>query len=377
MTTPELQPVRIGDKLVGPGHGVYVIAEAGVNHNGEVERAEAMCRAAKDAGADAVKFQVFRTDEFVSADAKQAGYQRRGSRGSAAQREMLRRLELSADDFRRLADTCNATDIEFLATPFDLASLALLCEIGVRAIKICSPELTDAPLLSKAASKGLPLIMSTGAAEVTEITEAVRRVHFGGCAELILLHCLAIYPTPFELQNLKAIQTLMDHFHCVVGYSDHSRELLSGRLAVTIGASVLEKHFTLSRDDVGPDHAMSVEPAELAQYIAMARDMPADLIEIIRTNERAQRAIGHGYILPHSLESDSRKVSRKSLAARVDIPNGTVIAEDMLMTLRPATGISPMFIDQVVGSTSVTTITAHTIITEEMLSRRDDGEEVS
>ncbi|HUW57252.1 MAG TPA: N-acetylneuraminate synthase family protein [Planctomycetota bacterium] len=377
MTSAELRPVRIGERLVGPGHGVYVIAEAGVNHNGDVSRAETMCRAARDAGADAVKFQAFRTDAFVSAQARQTEYQAANTRRRQTQRDMLKGLELSPDDLRRLAEYCRSIEIEFLASPFDLTSLEVLLDIGVRAVKIASPELTDAPLLRAAAAARRPLIMSTGAAEVTEITEAVRLVRFDGCAEVILLHCLSVYPTPFELQNLKAVQTLMDHFRCVVGYSDHSTELLSGRLAVTLGASVLEKHFTLSRDDTGPDHAMSLEPSELARYIAMARDMPADLIEIIRGNERAQRAIGHGYILPHSLEAESREVSRKSLAARVDISNGMILTRDMLTTLRPGTGISPMFLDRVIGATTVTAIATGTLITEDMIVAQSGDDEAS
>lgn len=372
MEMSELQPVRIGDKLVGPGHGVYVIAEAGVNHNGQADRAVEMCRVAKAAGADAVKFQAFRTDELVSAEARQAQYQERLGGKKRSQADMLRTLELSPDAFARLAECCRSIGIEFLASPFDLPSLALLASLGVRAVKIASPELTDTPLVAAAAAMRLPLVMSTGAAEVTEIAEAIRRVHSQGCTDIVLLHCLTIYPTPFELQNLKAIQTLRERFRCHVGYSDHSTELLSGRLAVTVGACMLEKHFTLSHGDVGPDHAMSLEPAELSDYVRMARDMPGDLIEIIRGNERAQKAIGHGFKTPHSLEQDVREVSRKSLAARVDIPPGTVLKRDMLTTLRPGTGLAPGYIDEVVGMIVSRAIRAGTIVKGEMLGERPD-----
>ena len=372
MKTREIDPVVIGERQIGRGHEVYVIAEAGVNHNGSVERALKMCDAAVVAGADAVKFQVYRTDRLVSSAARRAKYQQANTGQAGPQHEMLRDLELTPEDFTRLAGHCRRIGIEFLASPFDSASLQLLVDIGVRAIKIASPELTDLPLLRSAAAAGLPLIVSTGAACFEEIEEAVRVIHDEGCTELILLHCVTVYPTPFELQNLSAIRTLGDRFGVVVGYSDHSLEVESGRLAVAVGASLLEKHFTLNRDDVGPDHRMSLEPDDLAAYVRVAREAAGGLEEIIAKDERARSALGDGAKQPHILEEDAREVSRKSLGASVDIAEGTVIAREMLTTLRPATGIAPGRMDDVVGATARVDIVAGEILKREMLRESTD-----
>ena len=367
MATREVRPVRIGGRPVGPGREVYVIAEAGVNHNGDVTRADEMIVRARQAGADAVKFQAFRADAFVSTEAALAGYQRSGT-PRTSQRDMLKDLELSADDLRRLARRCREEEIEFLAAPFDLASLELLVELGVAAVKIASPELTDVPLLEAAARTGLPLIVSTGAARLDEIAEAVDGMRDAGATDLILLHCVSAYPTPFEMQNLKAVATLIERFEVVAGYSDHSVELLSGRLAVGAGASLLEKHFTLDRGDRGPDHAMSLEPGELAEYIRLARKMSPDLAAVIEGHERSRAAMGTGEKVSQESEDDVRRVARKSLAARVDIPAGSCITRDMLTTMRPGTGIPATRIDEVVGARAVARIPAGSILRPEMLA---------
>ena len=369
----ELEPIRIGSKLVGPGQPVYVIAEAGVNHNGDVEVAKTMCAAALDAGADAVKFQAFKCDEFLSDVAEMAGYQKMNTPGKQSQREMLEALELSADEFREIKRYCTEIGIEFLAAPFDLPSLDMLLDIGLAAIKIASPEITDLPVLHKAAESGLPIIISTGAADEGEVEAALRLVPSKNCDQVILLHCVSAYPVPFDNQDFPTIPELRDKFERVVGYSDHSREVVSGALAVAIGASVVEKHFTLDCSQMGPDHAMSLEPDRLAEYVLLAGavlpfetgDGPQD--EHIRLLRKAFPAIGTVRRVPNPIEFESRDVSRKSVFSVVTITVGEVIKPEMLKMMRPGTGIPPTRVGEVIGQVAQEDIPAGRMITMEML----------
>jgi N-acetylneuraminate synthase/N,N'-diacetyllegionaminate synthase len=361
MPSATIRPIKIGERLIGPGRPVYVIAEAGVSHNGSVECALRMCGVAKDCGADAVKFQAFRAEEIASEEAEQAEYQRRNAGEAKSQREMLKSFELSADDFAKLTERCREIGIEFLASPFDIPSLEMLVALGVRAIKMASTEITDVPLLERAARTGLPLILSTGAATMNEITEGVRVVRAKGATDIILLHCVSAYPTPLDQQNLGAIRELEERFRCVVGYSDHSTEVMSGQLAVGFGASVLEKHFTLSKSDAGPDHAMSLEPEELRTYVSLARQGAA--LEVTK------KFAGVGAKRPLPIEDEVRRVSRKSVAAKVAIKAGTKLTRGMLTTLRPGTGIPPANLVDLVGCVAARDIPAGVLIAWDMLKR--------
>jgi N,N'-diacetyllegionaminate synthase len=351
-TEPRVARIQIGDHRIGDGEPVLIIAEAGVNHDGSVELALRLVDAAVDAGADVVKFQMFRAVELATATAQTAGYQK--ATGAPSQRDMLRRLELSDDDFARVAAHCRTRQIEFLATPFSPPDVDRLCHLGVRALKIASTDLNNTLLLRRAAGTGLPLIVSTGASTANEIAATVERLHLWGAADrLVLLHCVSGYPTPLEFGNLRAIAALQREFRVPCGFSDHTASTDIAGWAVAAGACVLEKHFTLDREAAGPDHAMSLDPVELATYVTLAR--------------QAQAALGSGRLGLSPIEADVRAVARKSVVAATQIPAGATITPDMLTAKRPAGGIEPDRLDGVVGCRAAVDIAADTILTWEMV----------
>jgi N,N'-diacetyllegionaminate synthase len=334
-----------------------IIAEAGVNHNGDVRRAIAMVWAAQQAGADAIKFQAFRADALVTAGAPTAAYQRRQT-GLASQHVLLRSLELAPADFAALKTEADALGIEFLASPFSVEDVWMLMDLGVRRLKIASPELTDAPVIEAAARSGLALLVSTGAASEDEIAEALRTIDLlnpprPSLDTVTLLACVTRYPTPHHAANLRAMSTLRERFGRPVGYSDHTPGIQIAPLAVAAGAVVIEKHFTLDRRLPGPDHAASVEPAELAA--------------LVRAVRRTERALGNGRLGPDEVEDEVRRSARKSLVAARRIPRGAVIAERMLAVRRPGTGLPPTHLNRVVGASAAVDIEPDTPITEEML----------
>lgn len=332
---PRVSPVRIGKRSVGDGEPVYVIAEAGVNHDGSVETAIRMVDVAAEAGADAVKFQMFTASELVTSTAPTANYQQAGG-GPATQVELLRPLELSVGDFSAIADRCRRGGIDFLATPFSVPDLDRLGDFAPHAIKLASTDLDNVPLQEAAAETGLPLIVSTGAADEPEVTAAVGRLdRLGALDRVILLHCVSIYPTPWTDANLRAIATLHNQFHRPSGYSDHTTASETGALAVAAGACVVEKHFTLDRRSCGPDHAMSLEPNELGRYIQAIR--------------RAETALGSGTLACSPAEDEVRRVSRRSVVARLPVEAGTVLTASMLAVKRPGGGLEPGAVERLIG----------------------------
>lgn len=346
-------PVKIGRHRVGPGSRTVVVAEAGVNHDGSLEAALALVDAAADAGADVVKFQVFRADALATATAAAATYQR--TTGHAKQREMLRRLELSDADLARIRDHCRARGIEFLATPFSPADVDRLVALGVPGLKIASTDLNNTPLLRRAAQAGLPVIVSTGAATAEEIEAAVRRFEQWGLKErLVLLHCVSGYPTPTSAANLGAIAALGRLARVPVGFSDHTTSLAIAGWAVAAGACLLEKHFTLDRTRTGPDHAMSLEPADLSAYVAAARE--------------AEVALGTGRLGMTPLEREVRAVARKSIVSACRIAAGTRVTPEMLTIKRPGGGVPPDEFDAVVGRRAERDIPEDTVIEWGMLA---------
>ena len=259
----DLRSVTLGRRRIGPGNPAYVIAEAGVNHDGELEKALALVDLARNAGADAVKFQLFKAEELTTASAATAEYQQPS--GIVSQRELLVRLELTDTDFSHLRSYCSDCGIEFLATPFGVRDVERLLTLQVNAIKTASTDLNNTPLLRRATETGLPLIVSTGAAGREEIAFAVERFRqWDATARLILLHCVSAYPTPLEAANLRAISTLRNEFGVVSGFSDHTIDTRTGAWAVALGANLIEKHITLDRTATGPDHAMSLDAAGAA-----------------------------------------------------------------------------------------------------------------
>ncbi len=323
----------------------YIIAEAGVNHNGSEEMARQLIDAAVAAGADAVKFQTFKAENLVTRKAKKAAYQQRQT-GEGDQFAMLKALELSDEAHHRLADYCKERAIEFLSTPFDEPSADFLIELGCQRLKIPSGELTNTPFLRFLAAKGLPMILSTGMATLDEVSEAVTLIASvrEGCGfdeplaqVLTLLHCTSNYPTPLEDVNLRAMQTLADSFSLPVGYSDHTAGIFVAPLARAMGAVVFEKHFTLDRSLPGPDHAASLEPEELKQMVQAIRD--------------TDTLLGSAEKRPSEAELEVRIAARRSVTLAQDLPAGTVLEPQMLTLMRPGNGIPPAELDALCGRT--------------------------
>lgn len=314
---------------------VFIVAEAGVNHNGSLDLAKRLIDVAAEAGADAVKFQTFRANRLASPAAPKAGYQLQTTDSGESQYQMLKRLELSREAHYVLKDYCSERNIVFLSTPFDEESADLLEELKVPLYKLGSGEVTNWPLLRHIACKGKPVILSTGMSFLSEVEEAVRILRDGGCPQIVLLHCVTNYPADAQDANLKAIQTMALALQIPVGYSDHTVGVEVAIAAVAVGARVIEKHFTLDRSLSGPDHRASLEPEELKSMVSGIRTV--------------ERALGSGLKIPARSELENRTIVRRSLAASVEIPEGTILAPHLLKGLRPATGISPNFLEQIVG----------------------------
>ena len=346
--------VEVGPHRLGPSQPCFVIAEAGVNHNGSLDVARQLIDAACDAGADAVKFQSFRAEGVASKSAPKARYQRVATNTEQSQLQMLQRLQLDEPTHRELMKRCKEKGILFLSTPFDIESLALLVRLGVPAIKLSSGEVTNWPLLRAAAATGLPLILSTGMANLHEVKAAVELIGHAGCEHFVLLHCVTEYPAPATAVNLRAIQTMAHELDCPVGYSDHTLGNCVGLAAVAMGACVIEKHFTLDRSLPGPDHTASALPTELKELVCQIRQI--------------EQALGDGLKRPSRVELENRTIVRRSLAANQPIQAGSVLSWDQLTALRPATGISPDQIQRVIGRTINTDLDAGELIEERHLA---------
>ena len=317
---------------------VYIIAEAGVNHNGSFELACRLVDAAKAAGVDCIKFQTFKSQNLVSKKAQKADYQK-DTTGEGSQIDMLRKLELSYDEFLKLKDYCDEKGICFLSTPFDFDSIEFLDSIDMPFWKIPSGEVTNYPYLAALAKTGKPAVMSTGMCTMEEIEAAVNVLRENGTEDIKLLHCNTEYPTPFEDVNLKAMQTMRGHFGLEVGYSDHTRGIEVPLAAVALGATVIEKHFTLDRDMEGPDHKASLEPDELEAMVKGIRNI--------------EKALGSGVKEPSPSEKKNIAVARKSIVAKRAIARGETLTEENVTVKRPGSGISPMKWNEVLGTVAV------------------------
>lgn len=344
--------IDVAGQQIGPGYPCFVIAEAGVNHNGDLNSAYRLVDTAILAGADAVKFQTFKAAALASPNAPKADYQKHGTDSAESQYEMLRRLELSTQDHEALFRYCQRRGILFLSSPFDEESADFLETLGVAAFKIPSGEVTNPLFLAHVARKGKPMIISTGMAYLGEIETAIRTVKQEGNNNLILLHCVSNYPADPVNVNLRAMQTMRTAFKTLVGYSDHTMGIEVALAAVAMGACVIEKHFTLDRGLPGPDHRASLEPDELAT-----------LIEGIR---KIELALGHGRKEPAASELNTAAVARKSLVAAQDIVAGTVLTESLLAIKRPGTGLPPVLRPSLVGRVAAQDIAAGTLLSLEM-----------
>jgi N-acetylneuraminate synthase len=331
----------------------FVIAEAGVNHNGDMALARALVDVAAEARADAVKFQTFAVDRLVTRSAATAEYQRRALGGEPSQYEMLARLELSPADHEMLLAHCARRGIEFMSTPFDPESARFLKRLGVRRIKISSGDVTNLPMLEVVGALGLPVILSTGMADLDEVGAAVATLRAAGTTDLALLQCVSNYPADPALTNLRVMDTFARAFGTPVGLSDHSPGTAVAIAAVARGAAYVEKHFTLDRALPGPDHQASLLPDELRGLVRAIRE-----VEV---------AMGDGVKRPAPSELPVRDVARKSLVAARDVPAGAALAPDDLVILRPGTGLSPAALPRVLGRRTARPIPHHTPITEDML----------
>ena len=322
---------------------IVVIAEAGVNHNGDLPMALQLVEAAAAAGADAVKFQTFSAADLASADAPKAAYQTDND-GAGSQLQMLERLELSAEQHHQLAAHCRQCGIAFLSTAFGIQELNLLLELGIGAIKVPSGEVTHRPLLeamaAAAAARGLPVYLSTGMCSLGEVEEALQVFLEAELprSQITLLHCLSAYPAPEEQLNLRALTTMASAFGCPVGYSDHTLGLTAPVAAVALGATVIEKHLTLDTNLPGPDHLASLEPAAFAAMVAAIRS--------------CERMLGDGIKQPQLAELNTRTVARRSVRAARALQAGQRLTAADLICQRPADGLSPMRLSQLLGRTA-------------------------
>lgn len=344
--------IALGDRTIGTYSPVFIIAEAGVNHNGDVGLAKRLIDVAYEAGADAVKFQTFKANKLISSRAPQGDY-----RSTGVDIKLIEKLELSLQHYIELIDYCQDRGIVFLATPFDFGSVNLLEKLNASAYKISSSDLNNIPLLKHIASKQLPMLLSTGMGYLSEIEQALLAIasvmdkpvnHL----PVVLMHCVSHYPAPMDQINLNAIKTLMNTFKLPVGYSDHTRGVEAAMAAVVMGACVIEKHYTLNRNFPGPDHKSSVEPDEL-QF----------LVESIRNIESA---LGDGIKMPAKCEFSAIQMTRKSLVAACDIKAGQLITKDMLEIKRPGTGIEPKYYDLIIGKQPIIDIPEDEVMTWDM-----------
>ncbi len=317
---------------------VLIIAEAGVNHNGDINMAKKLIKTAKEAGVDIVKFQTFDAAKLVSRFAPMAEYQKKNTGKDEFQKDMLEKLQLSKEEFIELAAYCKKIGIRFLSTAFDIESVRFLDPLQ-DIWKIPSGEITNYPYLVEIAKTGKPVIMSTGMATIDEVRQAVDTLKEFGTTDITILHCTTNYPTPIEEANLNEMNTLRDEFKVPVGYSDHTKGIKVSLVAAAMGACVIEKHFTLDRELPGPDHKASLEPDELKELVLGVRE-----IELIR---------GKSEKCPTESELKNRLVARKSIVAARDIKKGEVLSEENITTKRPGNGVSAMKWKEVIGTKAV------------------------
>ena len=314
-----------------------IIAEAGVNHNGSIEIAKKLVDTAKECGADIVKFQTAKLDSLASKHAQMAEYQKKNTGTEESQKDMLKKLLLDYESFIEIAEYCKEKKIEFLSTPFDIESIYFLAPM-VKFWKVPSGEVTNYPYLIEIAKTGKPVVLSTGMSTIDEVEAAYELLRKNGSGEITLLHCTTEYPAPIEDVNLRAMNTLKEKFECNVGYSDHTSGIDIPIVAVAMGATIIEKHFTLDRNMEGPDHKASLEPNDLSKMVKAIR--------------RIEIAMGDGKKEPSEAEKGNKAVARKSIVAKKDIRKGEIFSNENITTKRPGSGINPMRWEEILGTTA-------------------------
>jgi len=348
-----LKEVKIGKTLVGKKHPVFVIAEAGVNHNGELKTAYKMVDAAIKFGANAIKFQTFKAENLAKKDAPKAAYQKELTEKNETQYEMLKKLELSKDDTKKIFEYCKDKNIEYFSTPYGIESAKILKELKTSAFKIGSGDVDNYPLLKAMAKFGIPIILSSGMSSLGEVEDSIRWIREGGCEDIILLHCVTSYPAKFEDVHLRVLRTFQQAFDVPIGFSDHTPGIAIPIAAVALGAKCIEKHFTLDKNMPGPDHKASLEPHEMKAMIEGIRNVEASLGSPVKR------------LLPN--EEPIKAVARKSITAVVKIKKGSIITEDMLTVKRPGSGISPKYWEIIIGQQARVDIEEDQIINWDMV----------
>jgi N,N'-diacetyllegionaminate synthase len=349
------RPFTFSGRTIGHGQPVFIVAEAGVNHNGDPALARRLVDAAAECRADAVKFQTFTVDALLTREAPKAGYQLETTGSGESQREMLARLELGTDRLVELRDRAAKHGLVFFSAPFDEASADALEALDVALFKVPSGEITNLPLLRHVASKGRPLILSTGMANLEEVAQAVAVIRAAGDPPLALLHCLSAYPAPVREVNLRAMDSLASRFGCPVGFSDHTLGIEVAVAAAARGAAIIEKHLTLDRMLPGPDHRASLDVAEFSAMVRAIRSVEA--------------ALGDGVKRPMPSEIDTRRVARKSLVAARALKAGERVAAGDVASKRPGTGISPAELPRVLGLRLTRDVAADEVIPWEALAQ--------
>lgn len=347
--------MKIGKQIIGSQSPCYIIAEAGSNHNRDFDTALKLVDAAVNAGADAVKFQIFSADTIYSKKTPMASYLKKKKLAQANETlyDVIKKLEIPRHWTSDLMKYCREKGIAFLSTPFDLAAVDELEQAGVEAYKVASFEITHLPMLKKISATGKPIILSTGMANLEDIEVALDTIHRGGNSEVALLHCAIAYPPRYEDINLRAMDTLRQAFQVPVGFSDHTMGHITDVAAVARGAAIIEKHFTLSRNQAGPDHPFSLEPEELKK-----------MVEAIRQTEQL---LGSPIKRPTQAEAELHRIGRRSLVAACDIAKGTVISEEMITVKRPGFGIPTRFMELIVGRKAAVDIEEDDILTWDMI----------
>jgi N,N'-diacetyllegionaminate synthase len=344
------QGLEFCGKILGPGYPAFVVAEIGFNHNGDVELAKNMIKSAAENGADAVKLQTFIAGEMISRTLLADDPDHPGN--EIPLYEFFQRYELSREDYKALIAHAQALNIPLFSTPFDNASLELLVDLGVPALKVASSDLTYTPFLERVAETGLSVVLSTGMGDEGEITQALESLR--KAKSVILLHCVSNYPSQYEEMNLACIANMQQQFEMPVGLSDHTLDNLSAVVAASLGAVMIEKHFTLDRKMPGVDQSISMQPEDL-------RNLKTNILNVAKT-------LGEGEKKLQESEIPVKQSARRSLVARVDIPEGTLLKLDMLACKRPGTGIPPNELNRVLGKSAKVDLSAEQILTWEMFS---------
>jgi len=346
--------IKIENRQIGDGAPSFVIAEVGVNHNGDLDVAKNMVDAIAAAGADCVKFQTFDAEEFNNSANETYTYISQGKSVTESMLAMFKRLELEKEDFARLYDHARGLGLIPLSTPTDRVAVDLLDDLGTGAFKIGSDDIVYTPFLDYVARKGKPVIISTGMAAIDDIDRAVATIRDAGNDQIIILHCVSLYPTPDESVNLRRMQQIMGRYGCPVGFSDHSSGVTAAAGAVAMGACIVEKHFTLDKNMPGPDHHFSMNPAELAQMTSTIRQL--------------ERCLGSGNLDPTQEELDMRDISRRSIVVVRDLPQGHTIDTSDLAYRRPGTGLLPFETPNLVGRRLKRALPARTLISMDDLA---------